>query len=179
MDKLEINQQKVELQTNWSCLKKMGVCFLPLFDPTRGWVSKTNLEQGSIKVQEPHPNHHQEAKPQSVASSVLQGLKWDQGLKGIDVLCTFKLNSENNKFVQVSLFALAPYPNYDQDTNPNREPLAYSKSLNQVWKWHWFSLHLKSIYWSQNLDQGSFKVQEPYGINDWVQTSDRNVQLPI
>ena len=79
-------------------------------------VESQNSDHGYIKDQWPYPNQYLDAKPQSGTSSVLQSPKW--GLKGHDVLCTFKIKIETQNSNHGYMKDQWPYPNQDNDAKP-------------------------------------------------------------
>ena len=89
----------------------------------------------------------------------------DQGLKDMDVLCTFKIKMESQNSDHVSIKDKWPYLNQDQDAKPQTWISSTFQSPKGGPKGHGYSLHLqyqeKATFWaefswcqSQNLGGG-------------------------
>ena len=124
-------------------------------------IVSQNSKHGSTKDQQPYQNQNSEANLKSGPSSLLQTPKL--GLKNIDVLCTFKINTEKQNLEHGCINDQWPYPNQD----PNAKPQSGNSSILQSPKWglkgHGCSLHL------QNQDRepkfGSLVYERPVTIS--------------
>ena len=83
-------------------------------------ISKTN---DHIQINIKMPNPSQEPPASSTAPN--------KDLKDIDVLCTFKIKIGSQNSDQGYIKDQWPYPNEDQDAEPNQKPPASSKAQNQ------------------------------------------------
>ena len=81
-------------------------------------VSKTS-EHIQMKIKMPNPSHNHPALAKAP----------NQDLKNMGVLCTFEIKVESQNFDHGFIKDQWPYPNQDQDANPNQEPPASSKVM--------------------------------------------------
>ena len=89
-------------------------------------MESQNLDHGCIKDQWPYPNHNQDAKPQSGASSFLQSPNC--GLKGHR--CSLHLQNQDRvpKFYTKDRW---PYSNHNQDAKPHSGTFTLLQCPNQ------------------------------------------------
>ena len=140
-------------------------------------IESQNWDHGCIKDQWPYPYQDQDAKPQSGISRVLQSSKW--GLKGHDVLCTFKIKSESQNSDYPCIKDQWPYPKKNQDAKPQ----SWTSSTLQGPKWglkgHGCSLCLHNQYREPKF--GTWMYKRPVTISKLrsrCQTKVRNILFP-
>ena len=140
-------------------------------------IESQNSDHGCIKDQWPYPNQDQDAKPQSGTSSILQIPK--SGYKDIDVLCVFTIKIESQNSVHGCTKDKRPYPNQDQDAEPQSGTSRVLQSPKWGLKGHGCSLHL------QNQDRepkfGTWVCERPVAIfksRSRCWTPVRNLQHP-
>ena len=118
-------------------------------------VSKTS-DHIQIKIKMPNPS--QEPPASSKASN--------EDLKDMDVLYTFKIKIESQHFDHQYFKDHWPYPNQDQDGNPQSGISSILQGPKSGLKEHGCSLHLQIKVETQNLEQGCIKDQVPYSNQD-------------
>ena len=108
-------------------------------------ISKTS-EHIQIKIKMPNPS--QEPPRPSNASN--------EDLNNIDVLCTFKINTESQNLDYRCSKDRWPYPNQDQDAEPQSGTSSFLKSPKWAPKGH------GCLYLQNHLEHGWSKDQWPY-----------------